>query len=392
MMRPRTLAVLVVLGIAALAGGWYWGAARSPDQSAATDAGRPMFPALGGKLDQAASVVLRHGAITLRIVRNPTTKTWGLAERGFYPVDVGKLRGLLMGLSDLRLIERRTAEPAELSRLGLEDPTGRDATSTLIEVLDAAGKPLAALVAGHSRLRTAGNLPAQVYVRRPDQTQTWLAEGRLDLDADPLTWLDRDVMDIKPDRIASVSVTTPAGHLLLTRAGAALALAEPAEHPRLDAQHLRDVEHALDLLTLEDVRPDATAPAGTALGSAVFTTKDGLAITATCGKAADDLWVRFTAAATSGAGAEAAALNARLAGWSYRLGDWKQAALVPTIGDLTATPPASPAPAQAQSAPAPSAPTQSAPAQSAPAQSAPAPSAPAPSAPAPAPADPPARP
>ena len=48
---------------------------------------------------------------------------------------------------------------------------------------------IAALVAGHSRVRTEGNLPEEVYVRRPDENQSWLAEGKLDVDTDPLSLL-----------------------------------------------------------------------------------------------------------------------------------------------------------------------------------------------------------
>jgi hypothetical protein len=42
--------------------------------------------------------------------------------------------------------------------------------------------------------------------------------------------------------------------------------------------------------------------------------------------------------------AEADKLNARLAGWTYQLGSWKQKALVPTMDELKAPPPEKPAP------------------------------------------------
>src|SRR6202012_1415149 len=110
-------------------------------------------------------------------------------------------------LTELRLVEPRTTDPAEFSRLGLEDPTGKTATSNLLRVLDASGKPIVAVVVGHRRVRTQGNLPEQVYVRRPDDNQTWLAEGNLQVDADPQQWLDRDILSIDHARIAKVAVT-----------------------------------------------------------------------------------------------------------------------------------------------------------------------------------------
>jgi len=351
--KPRTLATLGVLGVLALAGGWYFGIAQEPQAESTTDNGRLMFPELAAHLNDAVQVELVHGANTVRIVRDAGTQTWGLAQRDGYPVDVGKLRALLTGLTELRLVERRTADPSELGKLGLDDPTGKDANATLIRVTDAARQPIAALVAGHSRMRTGGTLPDEIYVRRPDENQSWLAEGKLDVDNDPLTWLDRDIMDIPPARIASVSITSGTTQLKLVKSGDKLTMQAPADHPPLD-----DVAHALELLSLQDVRKDANAPEGDALGTSVFTTDDGLAITATPSRAGGDLWVRFAVAATDDkAKAEAQRLTAQLAGWTYEIGSWKQKALIPTLDDLKAPPPPPAPPASAASpAPAPAKP------------------------------------
>lgn len=352
-MRPRTLLILLVLGVIALGAGWYFGIAREP-QETATDAGQLMFPELAARLADATRVELVHGASMVSIAKPPGSGQWGLVERGGYPADVAKLRALLTALTELRLTERRTADPGELGKLGLEDPAGKDATSTLVSVRDAAGNPIAALVVGHSRVRTEGNVPEDVYVRRPDETQTWLAEGKVDVDTDPLTWLDRAIMDIKPARIASVSVASGGSHLMLAQSGEALTMQEPSDHPPLDDSHVADVRRALDLLTLQDVRPNKDAPAGDALGSAVFGTQDGLAITATPVKVGSGLWVRFAATGTGDAAAtEAARLNTRLSGWTYQIGDWKQKALVPTLDDLKAPPPRAPSPTAPSTGPAP---------------------------------------
>jgi len=359
-MRPRVLLVLVPLAVVSLAAGWYLDIAAAPSAGTAAENGWLMFPDLTPKLAQAAQIELVHGAATLRLARDKTTGAWGVAERGGYRADAGKLRGLLTGFTELRLMERRTADPALFARLGVEDPTGKDAASTLVRITDAGGNAIAELIVGHTRYRTGGNLPEQVYVRRPGEDQSWLAEGKLDLDADALSWLDRDIMDIKPARIASVAVTTPGGHLVLARSGEKLTVQEPADHPPLDADRLDDVQHALELLTLQDVRRAADALKGESPGSAVFDTTDGLAITATAMKSGKDLWVSFRAAAApdakdaKAAADAAAALDGRLSGWDFQVGSWKQKALVPTPDDLKAAPP--PAPPPAAPAPAPAAP------------------------------------
>ena len=82
----------------------------------------------------------------------------------------------------------------------------------------------------------------------------------------------------------------------------------------------------------------------------MFTTSDGLAVTATVFKGDKDVWARFAATGNDKAKDEADKLNARLAGWTYQLGAWKEKSLVPSLDDLKAPPPdearrpASPAP------------------------------------------------
>lgn len=341
-MKPRTLLILVVLGVAALAGGWYFGAATAPGEQANVDAGRLMFPDLAPKLQQATRIEVVHQAKPMDIDRKPDG-TWGLADRDGYRVQEAKLRSMLTGLTELRLVEPRTSDPAEFGRLGVEDPDGTTSNSNLLRVLDAAGKPIVAVIVGHRRVRTQGNLPEQVYVRRPGENQAWLAEGSLQVDADPQLWFDRDIMNIDHARIARVDAVRGDSTVTLARQDDKLAVTAPPEHPKLDDYRVEDVSRALELLTFQDVQNDQK-PAGEETGHAVFTTTDGLAVTVHVYHSGKDVWARFTAAGTDASKAEADRLQARLAGWTYQLGAWKEKALVPGLDDLKAEekPPATP--------------------------------------------------
>jgi len=342
-MRPRTIAVLVVIGILAIAGGWYFGTAQQPTEQQAYNGGRLMFPDLASKLPDAARIEIVHQGKTTTLARHGDM--WGLLDRGDYPVQSSKLRGMLTGLTELRLVEQRTSDPAQFNRLGLEDPNGATGTSNLLRVLDASGKPIVAVIVGHRRVRTQGNVPEQVYVRRPDDNQTWLAEGSLQVDADPQQWLERDIMNIDHGRIASVAVTHGDDTLELTRDGDKLAVKTPAEHPPLDDYKLDDIDRGLELLTFQDVQTDKD-PVGDKVGQSVFTTSDGLSVTATVFKGEKDIWARFAATGSDKTKDEADKLNARLAGWTYQLGGWKQKALVPSLDDLKSPAPEKP-PAEA---------------------------------------------
>ncbi len=335
-MKPRTLGILVVIGILAIAGGWYFGTARQPVERQAYNSGKLMFPDLAPKLRDATRIEIVHQGRTTALGKHGDT--WGLEDRGGYVVQPGKLRGMLTALTELRLVEPRTTDPEQFNRLGLEDPNGKTATSNLLRVLDGSGKPIVALIVGHRRVRTQGNVPEQVYVRRPDDNQTWLAEGSLQADADPQLWLDRDIMNIDHARIAAVAVEHGDEKLEFARDGQKLVMKAPAEHPPLDDYKLDDVDRGLELLTFQDVQTDKE-PVGDKIGESVYTTSDGLTVTATVFKGGKDIWARFSVTGNDKAKDEADKLSARLTGWTYQLGAWKQKALVPSLDDLKAPAP-----------------------------------------------------
>ena len=182
-MTPRMTGLLAALAVVAAGGGWWFGARPMPGGVTATQTGGLAFPGLAPKLAQASRIEVTHQATTLVVARDGDR--WGLADRGGYPVQGSKVRELTSGLAELRLVEPRTSDPAEYGRLGVDDATGKTATSNLLRMLDAAGNPLAALIVGHRRVRTQGDVPETIYVRRPGEAQAWLAEGRLPVDADP---------------------------------------------------------------------------------------------------------------------------------------------------------------------------------------------------------------
>ena len=106
-MRGRTVGLLAGLGVLALAGGWYFGAATTPAEQTSVATGQLMFPGLAGRLKDAARVVITHqGKAT--VIEKRADGAWGIAAMHDYPVQETKLRGMLTGLTELRLAEART--------------------------------------------------------------------------------------------------------------------------------------------------------------------------------------------------------------------------------------------------------------------------------------------
>ena len=340
-MNQRRLLILVGLAIVALGGGWYFGSSTVPVERRSVDAGRLMFPDLAPKLQKAVRVEIVFQGKTMSIALKDGK--WGIAERASYPVLETKLHAMMAALTELRLVEPRTSDPAGFSRLGVEDPNKPDANSNLLRVLDADGKPIIEIITGHRRTRTQGKLDEQVYVRRPNENESWLAEGALQVDHDPGQWLDRDIANISHTRVASVTVTRADQKLVFTREADKLAMTDPKDHPKLEDFKVEDIGRAFETLTFQDVRA-ASDPVGATQGTAVFATTDGLTLTATVFKADKDIWVSLAATADDKAQAEAAVLSKKFTGWLFQLGAWKETALVPRMDDLKAPEPP-PAPA-----------------------------------------------
>jgi hypothetical protein len=336
-MRARTAYLLAALGVAAITGGWYFGTRTLLTEQTDVLKGKLMFPGLAPRLRSATRIEIVHQGAQLTI-RKTADGHWGVASMRDYPVQEAKLRTMLIALTELRLTEPRTRDPAQFGRLGVDDPQGTASSGDLLRVLDDSDKPILELIVGHRRIRPGADLAPEVYVRRPNEPQSWLAEGNLQVDADAAQWLDRNLMNIGHDRIASVRVGD--GALVFGRQDGRFTLTQPADHPKLADYKVDGVARALELLTFQSVKANTDADTlGTEVGHSEFDTSDGLAVTVHVFHADKDVWARFTVTGSDKVKAEADRLSARLAGWTYQIGSWKEQSLVPAMDDLKAEKP-----------------------------------------------------
>lgn len=334
--RMRNTLILVVGGVVALLIGWQFGTPSQGGGQKAVAPGTLVFPGLAAKLQAAQRITIQTKGNTLVIARKDGA--WGLADRGGYPVQQDRLRELLTGLTELRVTEARTSDPEQYARLGVDDPAKPVTTANLLRVFGPNDALIAELIVGHRRVRTAGNVPESIYIRRPGEAQSWLAEGRLPVDADAQLWFEREITNIPKDRVASVVSARGDTILEFGRDGDALALKTPAEHPKLDDYRVEEVFRSLESLTLTDVKPASEQP-GEKLGSAVVTTTDGLVVTVAVFKIETDIWAQFTVTGEGEAKQAAEALQGRIGGWAYQLGSWKEKSFLPTLDELKAEEP-----------------------------------------------------
>ncbi|QXM24247.1 DUF4340 domain-containing protein [Elioraea tepida] len=349
---------VLLLGAAALAAAGGAAAVLLGGERPRTEAlviGEPAFPGVAPRLAEAVRIEIRRHDGTLVLTR--ADGVWGLADKGGYPVRPDRVRELFAGLVELKLIEERTGNPELFSRLGLEDVTVPGGTSQLLRVLDAQGNAIVEAILGRRRIRTAGNLPEAIYLRRPGETRTFLAEGTLRTDNDPMLWVEREILDIRRSRIASATThRAGAEPVRAVRRSADLESVElegMAEDFRADQAKVDDLPRALEWLTFNDVRPAASLAGATTLGEARFETFDGLGITVRLVGAEEKRWALFAVAwqerprpdnppnevkSAEEAKAEAEALSRRLSPWAFQLIDWKADVLLYRPEDVAAPP------------------------------------------------------
>jgi hypothetical protein len=284
-MSPRSFAILaaaaaasVVLAVAAV---------LSRDLPATTAAAgeEPLFPGLLDRVNEVRTVRVMAPGKTL--TAQAGEKGWSLAEKGGYPVEPRELRELVLGVANLRLVEAKTADPARLKRLELDNPAAEAAKSRQVELLGEGGEPIAAVVVGKGKPGLYGGGRGGVYVRRAGEPQSWLAAGELEVPGDALDLMDQTVVDIPAEQVARVTLR-PAGGAAPIRLHrpdpAAQAFAVDAALPEgraLDPGSVDQVAGALSGLTLQDVKPAADLAVPADAPRSRFETVDGVAVEAT---------------------------------------------------------------------------------------------------------------
>ena len=370
---------LVLTGItAALIAGAF--ALRPVTDAAAPSAGARFFPALdAGAVNAVDRIRVTAEGKSFTLERK--AGTWVAREKGGYPAAFSKVKEALVSLSQLKQFERKTSDPARYAKLDLEDPAQKGASSKRLTAFTG-DKTVADVIVGKSNAKEILFGRSLVYVRLPNDTQSWLAVGDPKLAAEIGDWLDRAVLDVKTGRIREV-VQTAGGGKEAGQAGAGpgrvpdriivgkdkpadaeFALRNLPEGREIKGERfLRYIGESLDNLTLEDVRPAGEIDfAGKAAGGAVFRTFDGLVVTAKLARTGkpdedDKYWMTFAAGVDEAAllkekpkkgsdlkpadavRKEAAAIDARTAGWAYKVSSTVTRFMRYTMADILKPPP-----------------------------------------------------
>lgn len=283
-------------------------------------------PGLEDTIGGAERITITSADASYRIER--TERGWAMRDRDDYPVLAARLNQLTAGLSQLRYTRRMTSDPEKHERLGVGDPR-QGGRGILVQVEDGRGALLVSLILG---VEPGGS----VYVRRPDQDQTWAARGDLPPLRDIASWMELRPLDLAAERLERVEIMPAVGRAYI------LARDSPEQPWRIAAPALAPISASVVAETAERITQLApldvrTAPAiqGTPKARVRATTADGIAIDAELIESDGRTWLKLVARATTPEQEQAAlALNSRIAAWAYALSIIEEGALAPPLSNL----------------------------------------------------------
>lgn len=253
-------------------------------------------------------------------------KGWVLPAKGNYPADFNQVRHTLLGLAALETVEPKTARADWLSYLGLETPP--KGTGVEITVSDASGHEIASVITGNTTQIDTGEGGTGLFVRHPNDNQSYLARAVFTPHGDLSDWVDTDVMSVDASRINSLTITPFAGApYTVSREHSSdvdFKLDGPPP-PKGLAASTSQIDLAPQIVSgfaFTDVKPASEIDFSKAAHLAAHTF-DNQNIRMDAAKVNGAIWVRISAQPDSGTPTmqkqEAAMIDARAANWAYEL-------------------------------------------------------------------------
>ncbi len=203
-MNTKTLTIMGIITVALI------GTAilvSQQKETALPQTGQPVFHGLMSKINEVSELVVNVQSETMTIVRDG--ESWNVKEKDNYPANMGKIREVLIGLGELKILEAKTKKPELYEKLGLENVEAEGSISTGVTLKDSAGTTLAEVIIGKQRPSKGNPNQDEVYVRKVGDPETWLAIGKLSIEKNLSEWLDKDFLEVEPKRVRRVHIIHP---------------------------------------------------------------------------------------------------------------------------------------------------------------------------------------
>lgn len=165
------------------------------------------FPELAEQIETVNHISIENYAGSINLTQ--INDVWTIDEFDGYPALPDKVKSAVLGAADLRVNAPKTALPRLYHRLGVELPEKKNegSTSLLLTIKDASSNDIIKVILGKPRLSSASQSSPGLYVRKPDEAQSYLVDGVIDITAAKTDWIERSLFDIPKEKIKSVRIS-----------------------------------------------------------------------------------------------------------------------------------------------------------------------------------------
>jgi hypothetical protein len=294
-----------------------------------------------GRLADIASVAVYKKGQVFK-ARSLEGGKWVLSSKNNYPIDIQKIRKIVLDAASLKLVEKKTSNPERFKTLSVETPKEEESEGIRIIFYDKEAEALADFIVGKAR-RTQTNVNAsQIYVRKTNENQVWLVSGAISVDLSAKTLLGSERFKVDATRIKSISrkFLTEAKDYTIAReeTGGGFEFVKPKNVSLGEAgkASLLIISQALEEIDFESVK---TSEEVDFVRKQTITTNyktfDGLQMTVKAYNDGKYTWVRLSAKALDDTQEEAVKeINEVVEGWSYAVKENIGKALTMTLKDL----------------------------------------------------------
>jgi hypothetical protein len=350
MSRQRFIS-LVVAALLAISGALYLSTQRNLQRDSH---GAALLPDLMNELNTVSTLSIRRSSAAPQVTVQQKDGRWTVVQRGDYPADVSKLRRLLLNLSDAKIIEEKTSNPANFAGIGVDDPGAPGATGAELSFAARDGKH--ALIVG--KTIGEGN-----FVRRVGENTTYSVEPAISFEAEPRYWIEPKLIDIAAADIQSIAIKPDGAPAYTIHRAAAAGNFDldgvPPGRKAADTPALAPSSSTYSHLDADDVAPAGDVDFSKAsIATLTLFSGNVLTITGATGSVGaaggDKRWIQLQASKDP-------ALNAKTAGRAFELSGYRfdaifrplEQLLVPKPPPAAGKPPAGSTPARPVTAPKP---------------------------------------
>ncbi|WP_119418368.1 DUF4340 domain-containing protein [Desertibaculum subflavum] len=344
-MRAKGLTIMAGAAVVAVAAA-AWIVIRQAEQTASSigDQG-PLFPALAQQINDVGTLMIADAKQSFTIQRQGEDR-WVLKEKADYRVRDDAVKKAVVGIAELQILEPRSENPELHQKMGVGDLDKPGSEAVRITLKDKASKDLASLLIGKTKASETTMRPAEIFVRKASDTKAWLVHGRLEVKADPMSWVDKETFKVVRGRIMSVEIAQPDG------AKAEIRRTDPAKEefelvglPKDKKAKVSDVNGiagGLEFVNFDDVAKADAVDFSKAV-VATYRTYDGLVLEIRTVKKDGKPWVNFKASVDAAQVAkdlaktdekkillsaeevekEAKGINDRLGAWAHQVPDYR---------------------------------------------------------------------